>query len=292
VATLDAVENLDIKMTDAHTGYLDIKTLSRSDVPHTWDPERYLTYADERGRPFVELVARVGAERPAEIVDLGCGPGNLTALLRTRWPGARIRGLDSSPEMIDRARAVDASIEFEVADLREWVAEADPVDVLVSNATLQWIPGHLELLPALAAKVRPGGWLAFQLPGTFGDPSHTIRSDLAAEAPYADHTRDVAVPSSHGPEVYLDALAGLGLHVDAWETTYLHVLTSPDPVFTWVSGTGARPTLQALPDDLRPEFEAEFKRRLREAYPERDGRVVLPFRRVFVVSTSSTGGGS
>jgi len=100
------------------------------------------------------------------------------------------------------------------------------------------------------------------------------------------------VPSSHGPEVYLDALAGLGLHVDAWETTYLHVLTSPDPVFTWVSGTGARPTLQALPDDLRPEFEAEFKRRLREAYPERDGRVVLPFRRVFVVSTSSTGGGS
>jgi trans-aconitate 2-methyltransferase len=255
-------------------------------MPHTWDPERYLTYADERGRPFVELVARVGADRPHEVVDLGCGPGNLTALLRARWPEARIRGLDSSPEMIARARAVDESIAFEVADLREWAEGAEPVDVVVSNATLQWIPDHLDLLPTLAGTVRPGGWLAFQVPGNFDQPSHTIRRDLAAEAPYADHTRDVAVPSSHDPEVYLDALSGLGLDVDAWETTYLHVLAGPDPVFTWVSGTGARPTLQALPDDLRPDFEAEFKRRLREAYPERDGRVVLPFRRVFVVARS------
>jgi trans-aconitate 2-methyltransferase len=258
-------------------------------VPHTWDPERYLTFADERGRPFVELLARVGADRPTEVVDLGCGPGNLTTLLRARWPDARIRGLDASPEMIDRARAVDDSIEFEVADLRVWTARADPVDVLVSNATLQWIPGHVDLLPALAGTVRPGGWLAFQVPGNFDEPSHTIRRDLAAEAPYADHTRDVAVPSSHDPEVYLEALAALGLTVDAWETTYLHVLTGPDPVYTWVSGTGARPTLQALPDDLRPEFEAEFRRRLREAYPERDGRVVLPFRRIFVVGRVSTG---
>ena len=129
-----------------------------------------------------------------------------------------------------------------------------------------------------------GGWFAFQVPGNFGEPSHTIRTDLAAEVPYAEHTRGVAVPSSHHPAVYLEALATLGCRVDAWETTYLHVLSGPDPVFTWVSGTGARPTLQALPDDLRPGFEDEFKRRLRTAYPERDGRVVLPFRRIFVVA--------
>jgi trans-aconitate 2-methyltransferase len=272
-----------------HTQYLDIKTLSEERMTHTWDPERYLTYADERGRPFVELVARVGADRPEDVVDLGCGPGTLTTLLRARWPEARIRGLDSSPEMIGRARAVDDSIEFEVADLRDWAHGVEPVDVLVSNATLQWIPGHLDLLPSLAARVRRGGWLAFQVPGNFDEPSHTIRRDLAAETAYADHTRDVAVPSSHDPAVYLEALAALGLSVDAWETTYLHVLTGPDPVFTWVSGTGARPTLQALPDDLRPGFEAEFKRRLSEAYPERDGRVVLPFRRVFVVGQVATG---
>jgi trans-aconitate 2-methyltransferase len=253
-------------------------------VTHTWDPDRYLTYADERGRPFVELVARVGAAAPHTVVDLGCGPGNLTTLLRERWPEAAVRGLDSSPEMIEKARAVDPAVAFEVADLRTWVAEAQPVDVLVSNATLQWVPGHLDLLPALVSRVMPGGWLAFQVPGNFDEPSHVIRTELAAEAPYADHVRGAAVPSSHDPAVYLEALAGLGCTVDAWETTYLHVLSGPDPVFTWVSGTGARPTLQALPDDVRPAFEEEFKRRLRAAYPEHDGRVVLPFRRIFVVA--------
>ena len=253
-------------------------------MPHTWDPDRYLTYADERGRPFVELMARVGAEAPASVVDLGCGPGNLTSLLRERWPDADISGLDSSREMIEQARSAEPSITFEVADLRGWAAAGDPVDVLVSNATLQWVPDHLDLLPSLVGRVRPGGWLALQVPGNFEEPSHTIRRDLAAEASYAEHTRDVAVPSSHDPVVYLEALAGLGCTVDAWETTYLHVLTGPDPVFAWVSGTGARPTLQALPDDLRPAFEDEFRRRLRAAYPERDGRVVLPFRRVFAVA--------
>jgi trans-aconitate 2-methyltransferase len=253
-------------------------------VPHTWDPDRYLTYADERGRPFVELLTRVGAPSPQAVVDLGCGPGNLTTLLRARWPDADIRGVDSSPEMIEKARVVDPTIAFEVADLRAWAERADPVDVLVSNAALQWVPGHLDLLPRLVGRVTPGGWLAFQVPGNFDEPSHTTRRDLAAEAPYAEHTQGVDHPASHDPAVYLERLADLGCTVDAWETTYLHVLTGPDPVFTWVAATGARPTLQALPDDLRPPFEEEFKRRLRAAYPEQGGRVILPFRRIFVVA--------
>lgn len=248
-------------------------------MAHTWDPDRYLTYADERGRPFVELVARIGATDPRTVVDLGCGPGNLTSLLADRWPDATVAGVDSSAEMI--AAASDERIAFEVGDLRQW---SGPADVLVSNATLQWLPDHLDLLPRLVDQVTPGGWLAFQVPGNFDEPSHTLRSELAAEPPYAAHTRGVAVPGSHDPSVYLDLLAGLGCSVDAWETTYLHVLTGPDPVFTWVSGTGARPTLQALPDDLRPEFEAEFKRRLAAAYPEHEYGVVLPFRRIFVVA--------
>ena len=258
-------------------------------MAHTWDPDRYLAYADERGRPFVELLARIAADAPRTVVDLGCGPGNLTRLLADRWPGAEVRGLDSSPEMIARARRADDRIGFEVADLRDWVATGSTgVDVLISNATLQWVPGHLDLLPRLVAQVRPGGWFAFQVPGNFDEPSHTIRRDLAAEAPYAAHTAGVAVPDSHDPAVYLDVLAGLGCAVDAWETTYLHVLTGVDPVFTWVSGTGARPTLQALPDDLRPPFEAEFRRRLRAAYPEHAYGVVLPFRRIFVVAQVPT----
>lgn len=249
-----------------------------------WDPARYGAFADERGRPFLDLLARVGAEDPRSVVDLGCGTGHLTALLAQRWPTARVTGVDSSPEMM--ATAPEATgLELVVGDLREWAGPGgDPVDVLVSNAALQWVPGHLDLLPGLVRRVAPGGWLAFQVPGNFEEPSHTLRRELAAESPYAEHTRGAATPDAHDAATYLRVLRGLGCLVDAWETTYLHVLEGPDPVFTWVSGTGARPTLEALPDDLRPRFEEEFRRRLRQAYPEEDGAVVLPFRRVFVVA--------
>jgi len=266
--------------------YLDVKrkdgAMAAPSMGHTWDPDRYLTYANERGRPFVELISRIDATDPAAVVDLGCGPGNLTRLLRERWPDAHVSGLDSSPEMIAKARAIDG-IDFSVADLREW--RGDPVDVLVSNATLQWLPGHLELLPGLVERVTPGGWLAFQVPGNFDEPSHTIREELADEEPYRAHTRDLATPASHDPATYLETLVGVGCTVDAWETTYLHVLAGEDPVFTWVSGTGARPTLEALDAvGLRADFEAEFRERLAVAYPRREYGVVLRFRRIFVVA--------
>jgi trans-aconitate 2-methyltransferase len=249
-----------------------------------WDPHRYLHYADERGRPFLDLLARVGATGPTTVVDLGCGPGNLTVLLAQRWPEARVLGVDSSVEMVSAAPR-DAGVEFSVGDLRSWQPPtAAGVDVLVANAVLRWVPGHLDLLPDLVGTVRPGGWFAFQVPGNFDEPSHMIRAELAAEPAYAGHTTGVATPDAFGAATYLHLLRGLGCEVDAWETTYLHVLTGADPVFTWVSGTGARPTLDALPAGLRPEFEAELKRRLRDAYPEREGAVVLPFRRVFVVA--------
>lgn len=258
-------------------------------MPHSWDAQHYLTYADERGRPFFDLLQRVGAQAPASVVDLGCGPGNLTAQLPARWPGATIRGIDSSAAMIEAA-PTDTPVIFEVGDLRDWAARAarpgpaGQVDVLLSNATLQWIPDHLDLLDPLADRVAPDGWFAFQVPGNFTEPSHTIRTALAAEPRYAAHLADVAVPSSHDPVDYYRRLARRGFTVDAWETTYLHVLHGQDAVFDWVSGTGARPTLQALPDGLREEFSEEFRRRLREAYPDDGYGVLLPFRRIFVVA--------
>jgi trans-aconitate 2-methyltransferase len=267
--------------------YLDIKRLSGGSLTmsaHTWDPERYLTYADERGRPFVELLARVRASEVDRIVDLGCGPGNLTGLLKERWASADVLGLDSSVEMISRARESRVSgVRFEVADLREWESDR-PVDVLVSNATLQWVPGHLDLLPRLVGQVAPGGWFAFQVPGNFAEPSHVLLHELASDERFRRYVDGVARPDAHGPEVYLEALLGLGCSVDAWETTYLHVLEGEDPVFTWISGTGARPVLQALPAGLRTEFEAEYKHLLRVAYPPGPQGTVLPFRRVFVVA--------
>ncbi len=174
---------------------------------------------------------------------------------------------------------------FSVGDLRAWTAPEGGVDVLVSNATLQWLPDHLDLLPSLVAQVAPGGWLAFQVPGNFHEPSHTLRAELAAESPYAEHSPDAGIHGSEEPAAYLDALTAAGCAVDVWETTYLHVLQGEDPVFTWVSGTGARPTIQSLPEDgVREQFVEEFKRRLRAAYPPRPYGVVLPFRRIFAVA--------
>jgi len=251
-------------------------------MEHRWDPRRYLQYADERGRPFLDLLSRVPATEPRRVVDLGCGPGTLTALLAERWPGADVLGLDSSPEMVAAAAEV-AGVRVETGDLRDW-QPAEPVDVLVSNATLQWVPGHLDLLPRLVGAVAPGGWFALQVPGNFDEPSHQLRRELAADPRFAPWVAGVPVPEAADPEVYLERLAGLDCEVDAWETTYLHVLKGSDPVFAWVSGTGARPTLQALPEGLRQEFEAEFRERLRAAYPVGPHGTVLPFRRVFAVA--------
>ena len=158
------------------------------------------------------------------------------------------------------------------------------IDVLVTNATLQWLTDPLDLLPAMVGRVAPGGFLAIGVPANFDEPSHVLRRELAAEAPYAAHTAGVASPWSPGAMAYLEALTDLGCEVDAWETTYLHVLEGEDAVFEWISGTRARPTLQALPAGLREEFAGELRRRLRAAYPPRDGRVVLPFRRAFAVA--------
>jgi len=250
----------------------------------TWDPATYLRFADERSRPFLDLTQRIGAEAPATVADLGCGPGQLTRELADRWPNAQVVGLDSSAEMVERAVEHRSDrVGFQVGDLREWMPK-HPVDVIVCNASLQWVPGHRDLLPGLVSRLDRGGWLGFQVPGNFSEPSHTLLQQLAEDPRFADATRGVERPWAFGPEVYLADFAALGLVVDAWETTYLHVLGGDDPVFTWISGTGARPILQALSDDQRQVFVPEYKAMLREAYPPRPFGTILPFRRVFVVA--------
>lgn len=253
-------------------------------MAHRWDPMLYLRFGAERERGQIDLLARVGSRDPSDVVDLGCGPGNSTTVLADRWPSARLLGIDSSPEMIEQARLAAPHASFEVADLREWLRRGEQADVLFTHATLQWVPGHLELMGDVVAAVRPCGWLAIGVPGNFAEPSHRLREELAAEPPYAEFAGDVASPLAYDPGVYLRALLALGCTVDAWETTYLHQLPGSDGVFDWVSATSARPVIQALPADLRDQFSAELRARLREAYPVEDGVVLLPFRRVFVVA--------
>jgi trans-aconitate 2-methyltransferase len=252
-----------------------------------WDPEQYLQYADERGRPFFDLLARVDADDPRLVVDLGCGPGNLTRTLVDRWPGAHVLGIDSSVDMVSRANAVavPGRLDFVCADLRDWTPTDRP-DVIVSNATLQWVPDHSDEVARWTGLLAPAGWLAFQVPGNFDEPSHTILHELADDARWRSRlSGDVlAWASVRQPPEYLTLLADLGLRVDAWETTYLHVLPGDDAVLEWLKGTGARPVLEALDEPARAEFLAEYGARLRSAYPKQHFGTVRPFRRIFVVA--------
>ena len=248
-----------------------------------WDPDLYLRHADERGRPFLDLLARVDVT-PASIVDLGCGPGQLTPVLHTRWPTAWIVGVDSSPEMIEAARAAaDGHVQYVEADVTTWEPDGQ-ADLIVSNALFQWVPDQLDVIRRLAGHVAPGGAFAIQVPNNMDAPSHSLLHEISSRPPYADHTTGLHEPHGTDPQAYLELFSDLGWDVDVWQTTYLHVLQGDDPVFSWISGTGARPVLQALPDDLRPQFEDAYKAALHEAYPTEAWGTLFPFTRVFAVA--------
>ena len=253
----------------------------------TWDPRTYLRHTDERSRPFAELISRIQVDAMS-VVDLGCGPGHLMSLLRQRWPAAALHGVDSSAEMLSTATQEHTGdgITYERADVREWTP-GEPVDVIVSNATLQWVPDHLPLLSRWREHAK--GALALSVPGNHDEPSHVLLREYARRPPYSEHTAGVEQPAAHDADTYLEALAAPGWRVDAWETSYLHVLSGLDPVLSWISGTGARPVLQALPEALRERFSAEYGAALREAYPARSYGTVLPFRRVFAVAIRTGG---
>ncbi|MFJ8634156.1 trans-aconitate 2-methyltransferase [Streptomyces sp. NPDC093568] len=258
----------------------------------TWDPAQYLRHAGHRARPFADLLARVPdlpADRP-RIADLGCGPGNVTALLAERWPTAHITGYDNSTEMLDRAHvehegptAGGGRLDFTHADVRTWTPE-EPYDLVVSNATLQWVPDHAERFGAWVAGLRPGGTFAFQVPGNFAAPSHQLMRDLASRHGLAGALRHEDAVLA--PEAYLSRLSDLGCAADVWETTYVHLLTGEDPVLDWVKGTGLRPVLTALADDpeAREAFLDDYRGALRRAYPSGPHGTPFPFRRIFAVA--------
>jgi trans-aconitate 2-methyltransferase len=252
-----------------------------------WNPDQYRRYADERSRPFFDLMGRVRATNPRAIADLGCGPGNLTASLLECWPEAHVRGVDGSMEMLQAAHPLEqpGRLEFVQADLREWVAP-EPLDVLVSNAALQWVPDHQRLIPHLAGLVGPGGWLAVQMPGNFDAPSHTILHDVCASTRWAkklSHLNDTP-RAWETLSWYAETLIELGFKVDAWETTYLHVLHGQNPVLEWVKGTALRPVLAALEEKDREAFLTDYGSKLQGAYPVTPHGTILPFRRVFFVA--------
>ncbi|MET3143195.1 UNVERIFIED_ORG: trans-aconitate 2-methyltransferase [Arthrobacter sp. UYEF10] len=253
-----------------------------------WDPVKYVQFDDYRDRPFFDLTGRIQADRPRRVVDLGCGPGNLTATLARRWPEAKVVGLDSSGEMLDKAAAQaarHAGLSFRLADIAAWTPPAD-TDVVVTNAALQWVPGHQEMLAGWLAALKPGAWFAMQVPGNFNAPSHVLMRDLAGSARWSSRLDGVlrGGDSVGEPTDYLRIMLDAGCTADAWETTYLQVLTGVDPVLDWVRGTALRPVVAALSAKVSLAFEAEFAAALRAAYPGTVHGTVFPFRRIFAVA--------
>ncbi len=260
----------------------------------SWDPAGYSRFARERSRPLADLVAQVQVDEPGLVVDLGCGHGPATLSLARLWPEARVVGVDSAESMLEAARGVDTEgrVEWVHADLRDWdpASLGQAPDVIVTNSTLQWVPGHLDLIDTWVEALADGGWFALQVPGNFDAPSHRLMRETAEGHPrVGELTAALDVPSVGEPATYLRLLARLGCEVDAWETTYIHVL-DPDaedenPVLSWVGSTGLRPVLDLLEDEEeRAAFVEPYAAALAEAYPRSSAGVLFPFRRVFAVA--------
>jgi trans-aconitate 2-methyltransferase len=255
-----------------------------------WNDQQYLLFGEERTRAARELLARVPLSTASHAVDLGCGPGNSTALLRTRFPQAHLTGVDSSTEMLDRARRDLPEVEWVLAEVEHWQPPA-PVDLLYANAVLQWVPDHQRVIPALFDKLRPGGVLAVQMPRNFDEPSHRLMRETSPDvAPGVGHpierladVRDLTRVAS--PEFYYDLLSPAASNVDVWETTYEHVMQDAAAIVEWVKGTGLRPYLDVLTAEERPRYLERYAEAIAHAYPQRrDGRRLFRFPRLFVVA--------
>ena len=250
-----------------------------------WNADQYTKFSVHRDRPFFDLMARVGHENPANIADLGCGTGHLTASLLERWPEAHVLGVDSSKEMLEEAvkHAVPGRLEFIEADLRAW-QPSTKFDVILTNAALQWVPDHETMIPRLAQMVADGGWLAVQMPANFDAPSHTLIREVNALEPFRAYTAKLEPRTQQSLKWYITALSSLCFDVDAWTTEYQQILHGENPVLEWVKGTALRPVLNALPPDMYDSFLSEYGVRLLEAYPAQRFGTLLPFKRVFFVA--------
>lgn len=245
-----------------------------------WDVRQYERYRDERSRPFFDLLGRVPERDYDEVVDLGCGSGELTLALSERWPRARVSGVDNSAEMLAaaRPRAVAGRVEFVDGDAAAWSGRAD---LLFSNATLQWVADHDALIPRLATTAPV---VAMQMPSNFDAPSHVLLAETAREGPWAAKLAAGWRANCVKPlGWYVETLLALGFDVDAWETVYQHVLPGDDPVLEWTKGTALRPVLKLLDAGERGAFESAYAAKLRKAYPKTGGRTVFPFKRIFIV---------
>jgi trans-aconitate 2-methyltransferase len=253
-----------------------------------WSAEQYVAFEDERTRPVRDLLSAVPGTDAHTVVDLGCGPGNSTEVLVARFPGAVVKGVDSSAEMIKAARRRLPKLSFERASIESW-AEPGPFDAILANAVLQWVPDHTTLLPSLMGRLAKGGSLAVQMPDNLEEPAHRLMRKVAGEGPWAEKLSSAAAArtSLGSADWYYGLLRPHSARVDVWRTIYHHPLVGGlDAVVEWFKGSGLRPFLAPLDANEQVAYLARYLESLADAYrllP--DGTVLLPFPRLFIVAT-------
>jgi trans-aconitate 2-methyltransferase len=252
----------------------------------SWSARQYSLFEQQRTRPVRDLVAAIPRESAQTAVDLGCGPGNSTEVLAERFPQARVTGLDSSTDMLGEARQRLAAVEFIQADIGDW-KPAQTYDVILANASLQWVPDHAQLYPRLVSLLNPGGVLAVQTPDNLDEPAHRLAREIAASPQWADRIGDVRHPDRHPAPYYFDLLRPHCAEVDVWRTTYHHPLAGGHAaVVEWFKGSALRPYLQRLDQAAQQDFLDTYLLAISQAYPLlADGTVLLPFPRLFIVAT-------
>ncbi|MEE1657108.1 trans-aconitate 2-methyltransferase [Microvirga sp. CF3062] len=251
-----------------------------------WDAGQYLKFEDERTRPAADLIRRIPLAEIRSAVDIGCGPGNSTELITNRYPGARMLGLDSSPDMLAKARVRLPGVSFQEADIAAWNPD-ERYDLIFANAVLQWLPDHPRLFARLASCLETGGCLAVQMPNNLHEPSHRLMRKVAQEGPWAEKLAAVSQSRERigSFEDYYSWLLQAGCSADLWQTTYVHPLADAEAIIEWLKGTGLRPYLDPLSPEEQSEFLDRYRIEIEKAYPaQQDGKVLLRFPRLFFVA--------
>jgi len=250
-----------------------------------WNPQQYLKFSGHRLRPAVDLLMRIPDFEVRNVADLGAGAGNVTRLIKERWPGAIVVGVEGSAEMVAAGKKAAPEVEWLHQDLGSW-QPAHTYDVIYSNAALHWLPDHERLFPSLMGKVGPGGILAVQMPRNFDAPSHLLIAETALNGPWRSRVEHLVTPPPvREPGFYHSLLAPQSENIDIWETEYLQVLEGENPVKEWTKGTWLTRYLDVLEGQEKAAFEAAYGERVAKAYPRNaQGQTLFPFRRLFIVA--------
>lgn len=249
-----------------------------------WNAEQYLKFEAERTLPARDLAGRVVLDGGCvKALDIGCGPGNSTRMVKERFPEAQVLGVDQSPDMIRAAREGNPSLSFDVFDITQSLSPlGGDYDLIFSNACLQWVPGHETLLPRLLGLLRPGGVLAVQLPNNYREPVHRIIEAGSAQEKWRGYFPERRVFYRLSPEQYFDLLSAHAADFMMWETTYFHRLPSHQAILEWYRATGLRPYLSKLSPPEQEVFEREVLAEIERAYPvQQNGEVIFRFPRLF-----------